>query len=109
MRRQLQFTKLNSANMPHCINIKHPEFIKLLNSSGLKEAVLKAKLSVWQERTGNLDEFPDVSALLGGDTGVNRKLAAGPVMLQLEQAERLGAVLSDKLIKFLSWPWCTSA
>lgn len=49
--------------MPHCIVTSHPDYLKLLKESGLKEPILKAKISVWQEKTGNLDRFPTLSEL----------------------------------------------
>ena len=49
--------------MPHCIVTSHPDYLKLLKESGLKEQILKAKISVWQEKTGNLDRFPTVAEL----------------------------------------------
>ena len=35
--------------MATCVNIKHPEFINLLEESGLSEGVLAAKAGVWME------------------------------------------------------------
>ena len=49
--------------MPHCIVTSHPDYLKLLKESGLKEPILKAKISVWQEKTGDLDRFPTLSEL----------------------------------------------
>lgn len=49
--------------MPHCIVTSHPDYLKLLKESGLKEPILKAKISVWQEKTGDLDRFPTVAEL----------------------------------------------
>lgn len=48
--------------MAHCINIKHPEYIELLEKSGLKREILNAKISIWQEKNG-LDKFPSVEEL----------------------------------------------
>ena len=48
--------------MATCVNIKHPEFINLLEESGLSEGVLAAKAGVWMEEN-NTTNFPTLSQL----------------------------------------------
>ena len=63
--------------MPHCIVTSHPEYIKLLEESGLKEPILKAKISVWQEKTGDLDRFPTVAELNSSISSLSIPIKAG--------------------------------
>lgn len=48
--------------MATCVNIKHPEFINLLEESGLSEGVLSAKMGVWMEEN-NTELFPKLKDL----------------------------------------------
>ena len=48
--------------MAHCININHPEYKKLVPQFKGPEALLKAKISIWQENNG-LDNFPTIDQL----------------------------------------------
>lgn len=48
--------------MAKCININHPDYIDLLQESGLHEDVLKAKISIWMEENGK-DRFPFLNEL----------------------------------------------
>ena len=52
--------------MAHCINIKHPEYLKLLKETKLHPLALKAKISVWQTEN-TMDKFPTKEQLLEGD------------------------------------------
>ena len=48
--------------MAHCININHPEYKKLVPQFKGPEALLKAKISIWQENNG-LDNFPTIDQI----------------------------------------------
>ena len=48
----------------NCINKNSQEFKHLLMQSKLPEAVVEAKISIWQEQNG-LDSYPTVSDLPG--------------------------------------------
>ena len=48
--------------MAKCININHPDYIDLLQESGLHEDVLKAKISIWMEENGE-DRIPALEEL----------------------------------------------
>lgn len=48
--------------MSYCINIKHPDYQLLLEQSGLKPTILKAKIATWMQE--NTDErFPTIEDL----------------------------------------------
>ena len=53
--------------MAKCININHPDYIDLLQESGLHEDILKAKISIWMDENGT-DRFPTTDEL-----GIPRK------------------------------------
>jgi len=42
----------------HCININSPDFKKLLEETGFKSEILSAKISIWQDKVGKIDQFP---------------------------------------------------
>lgn len=46
----------------YCINEKHPEYLRLLESSGLNPIVLKARISLHQDKYG-VDTFPSLEDL----------------------------------------------
>lgn len=50
--------------MAHCININSLEYKSLLENTGLNPVILKAKISVYQEKNG-LDKWPSLSELIG--------------------------------------------
>ena len=49
--------------MPHCININHPEVIKLANELKASKILVSADISLWQEKTHNFDRFPSKDEL----------------------------------------------
>lgn len=44
--------------MAHCINTSSKDFQKLVQETGFRPEVLAAKISIWQDRTKNLEDFP---------------------------------------------------
>jgi len=78
--------------MPHCIVTSHPDYLKLLKESGLKEPILKAKISVWQEKTGNLDRFPTVAELNNLVSSPNISIKPGVSELFENNPELVNAV-----------------
>lgn len=56
--------------MSLCINIKHPDYIKLENSTSISPAILKAKISIWQDQN-NTDNFPTLKQL-----GIEEKITS---------------------------------
>jgi len=58
--------------MAKCININHPDYIDLLQQSGLHEDILKAKISIWMDENG-VDMFPSLDEL--GIEAVNEMLS----------------------------------
>ncbi len=63
-----------------CINIKHKDFIKLLEDSKLPSLVLEVKIAKWQEEN-NSDEFPSLSELFS-DNQVNYQFKSVDKILQ---------------------------
>lgn len=66
--------------MAKCINIKHKDFIKLLEDSKLPSLVLEVKIAKWQEEN-NSDEFPSLSEL-SSDNQVNYQFKSVNKILQ---------------------------
>ncbi len=59
-----------------CINKSHPDYKALLENSGLKPAILNAKIMVYQE-DNNTDEFPKIdSGLFFNDETTQRRITA---------------------------------
>jgi len=48
--------------MAKCVNTNHPDFNRLVESSGLHPAILSAKMGVWMEEN-NTDEWPTLEQL----------------------------------------------
>lgn len=48
--------------MAKCVNINHPDFLRLVDATGMHPAVLSAKMGVWMEQN-NTDEWPSVDQL----------------------------------------------
>ena len=48
--------------MAKCVNINHPDFLGLVDETGMHPAVLSAKMGVWMEQN-NTDEWPNVDQL----------------------------------------------
>lgn len=46
-----------------CINLKHPEFISLVNTTGLNEHLVSLHVTMWMEKN-NTDDFPSAKELL---------------------------------------------
>jgi len=69
--------------MATCVNIKHPEFINLLEESGLSEGVLAAKAGVWMEENST-GIFPTLK-----DLGIKNR----EIFYQTSQAKSVKADL----------------
>ena len=48
--------------MATCVNKSHPEFLELVQKSGINPDILAAKIGVWMEKNG-VDSFPDLEQL----------------------------------------------
>lgn len=48
--------------MSHCINIKHPDYIKLEKESGLNPILLKARISIYQDKFG-MNSYPTTTEI----------------------------------------------
>jgi hypothetical protein len=48
--------------MAKCVNINHPDFNRLVESSGLHPVILSAKMGVWMEKN-NTDNWPTLEQL----------------------------------------------
>ena len=63
--------------MALCINTKHPDYIKLENSTSISPAILKAKISIWQDQN-NTDDFPTLKQL-----GIEERVVVKPGIQEL--------------------------
>jgi hypothetical protein len=86
----------------NCINISHPEYIKLLNESKFKPEILKAKVSMWQEANG-FDSFPTLTDLGINPSTVNAAMKALD-LLSTDKAEKLFNTLNkNKVADNIFW------
>lgn len=69
--------------MATCVNVKHPEFINLLEESGLSEPILAAKAGIWMEEN-NTGIFPTLK-----DLGIKNR----EIFYQTSQAKSVKADL----------------
>lgn len=77
--------------MAKCININHPDYIDLLQESGLHEDILKAKISIWMDENGT-DRFPTTDEL--GIPGKN--IESNPELANvIYEALGIGYTLTD--------------
>lgn len=94
--------------MAHCININHPEYKKLVSQFKGPEALLKAKISIWQENNG-LNKFPTIDNLnerniLYDKSSIEEKIQnQSNVQYQLPQGREIEEfVASEKTIRDLA-------
>ena len=85
--------------MTHCININHPDYIDLLNESGLHEDILKAKIAVWMKENST-DKIPTFDEL-GGKTEVVNTPEDYVSTTNIKKSSNINQV-SDNLKDFLS-------
>ncbi len=93
--------------MTKCININHPDYIDLLQQSGLHEDILKAKISIWMDENG-VDRFPTTDEL-GISIEKTYQLVANDKIDEQIASEKtirdLASRLSDRIgipVKFIS-------
>ena len=55
--------------MSNCVNISHPDFVKLEQATGINSVELEELVSDWQEEN-NTDEFPTKEDLLGENNNI---------------------------------------
>lgn len=67
--------------MATCINTNHPEFLNLVEQSGLEPAVLAAKIGVWMEEN-NTEAFPRLQQL-------NKYIIPGAALKQVDELRKL--------------------
>lgn len=68
-----------------CVNISHPDFRNLLDSSGLELAVLRAKVGLWMEQNDNFEEFPTLIEL-----GLKKNFSIpGAALKQVDELRKL--------------------
>ncbi len=78
--------------MSYCINVNHPEYLELLETSNLKPALLKAKIAVWMQENNSTD-FPTLEELNVSSGSVNATLK---IIDALEKIQR-NVFTQDKL------------
>jgi len=67
--------------MATCINTNHPEFLKLVQESGLEPLVLAAKVGVWMDEN-NTEVFPKLEQL-------NKYIIPGAALKQVDELRKL--------------------
>ena len=72
--------------MAKCVNINHPDFLRLVDETGMHPAVLSAKMGVWMEQN-NTDNWPTLEQL-----NINKPFVS----------ENKGVSLDSKLLQFLN-------
>ena len=85
--------------MAHCININHPEYKKLVPQFKGPEALLKAKISIWQENNG-LDNFPTIDQLEERKNILYDKMSIEEkIQDKLKVSENVLKIVADRLSK----------
>ena len=91
--------------MAHCININHPEYKKLVPQFKGPEALLKAKISIWQENNG-LDNFPTIDQLEERKNILYDKMSIEEkIQDKLKVSENVLKIVADKLSKRTNIPY----
>jgi hypothetical protein len=82
----------------NCINESHPEYLSLLETTGLKKEILSAKISVWQV-ANEIGRFPSLEEL----TSKKVKLVDSPVKYQNNTNQsKEDYIASEKTIRDLA-------
>lgn len=78
----------------NCVNIKHPDFQKLLKESNIPSFELEIKVADWQEKNG-VDKFPSVSDLLPIKPGVQELFESNPELATIGTQEQYSQYLES--------------
>ncbi len=69
--------------MAHCINIKLPEYSKLVSETNIGQRELKARIATWQELHNNYEAFPTAEEVMKMTDGVTSQ--ANPLRKALDR------------------------